>query len=78
MTVTVVYGPQGCGKTINAQAFRRAFGATVVVDPWDGISALPEDCLALTNRSPPFAKGRSIPYAQSCVIVGVEEEARVP
>lgn len=28
----IVYGPQGCGKTLNADALRRAFGLSVVYD----------------------------------------------
>lgn len=30
----VVYGPQGCGKTRNAQRLKKALGLSTVVDDW--------------------------------------------
>lgn len=48
----VVYGPQGCGKTSNAQAIADYFHCTPVVDDWDGRSALPEGALALCQQYP--------------------------
>lgn len=30
----MVYGPQGCGKTINAERMRSAFGMGKIVDDW--------------------------------------------
>lgn len=44
----VVYGPQSCGKTTNAEAIAGFFGLSVVVDEYAG-GELPKDALALTN-----------------------------
>ena len=46
---TIIYGPQGCGKSLHAQAFARHFGADAVVDDWDGASDLEPGSLALTQ-----------------------------
>jgi hypothetical protein len=48
----VVYGPQGCGKTANAKAIADYFYCTLIVDDWDGRSALPDGALALCQRYP--------------------------
>ncbi|QJB21780.1 hypothetical protein XccvBFoX1_gp41 [Xanthomonas phage FoX1] len=37
----VVYGPQGCGKSINADKIRVAFGLDNIVDDWHGKTAIP-------------------------------------
>ena len=31
-TATIVYGPQGCGKTRNAEAIAKAYGCATIVD----------------------------------------------
>ncbi len=47
----VIYGPQRCGKTSNAQELRTHFGLREVLDDWDGHTAYPlEDTLVLTNN----------------------------
>ncbi|HHA2922774.1 TPA: hypothetical protein ACOFDN_001117 [Stenotrophomonas maltophilia] len=47
----VIYGPQRCGKTSNAQELRAHFGLHEVLDDWDGHTAYPlEDTLVLTNN----------------------------
>lgn len=53
----VVYGPQACGKTRNAQAIRRHFGLHAIVD--DAVSGRPvpkEGALILTNDRQLFDK----------------------
>lgn len=53
--VVVIYGPQGCGKSANADQFLHEFSyCSCLVDDWDGCSALPTGALALTNVLPPF------------------------
>lgn len=32
----VVYGPQGCGKTLNAEKIAKALGMKYIIDDWDG------------------------------------------
>ena len=61
----------GCGKTRNAERLARHFGATEIVDGWDGRSNLPPNCLALTVEPPPRIRGaRVIPFQDAIVMVG--------
>lgn len=50
----VVYGPQGCGKTRNAEELMSRYGCTAVRDEWDGEQPLPAGTLALTTQPPPY------------------------
>lgn len=47
----VVYGPQGCGKTRNAEMLMGKLGCTRSIDIEDvrNLDALPEDLLVLTS-----------------------------
>jgi predicted PilT family ATPase len=47
----VIYGPQGCGKSSNAEALAAFFKKAKVVDDWEPGSAikLPDNVLALTS-----------------------------
>lgn len=45
----VIHGPQGCGKTQHAAALASHFGASRLVDGWNGRDALQPGDLALTN-----------------------------
>lgn len=45
----IVYGPQGCGKTRNAEALRKAFGAKRIVDDWWPGDPAPRGALLLTH-----------------------------
>lgn len=52
----IVYGPQGCGKTRNADKMRRAFGLDTVIDDWqpgrEGQPKIPKTgALVLTHSS---------------------------
>ena len=55
MAIVIVHGPQGCGKTRNAQMLRARYGCRRIVDEWDGRRPLQDGDLALTHREPPFA-----------------------
>lgn len=46
---TVIYGPQGCGKTTHKAALAAHFGLSHVIDDWNPTDPLPENTLALTN-----------------------------
>lgn len=51
----VVYGPQACGKTRNAEAMRQAFGLDVIVDDWTWRDPLPDfGALILTSDESVF------------------------
>lgn len=53
MKSIIVHGPQGCGKTLNAEALRVHYGMTTVLDGWTSRDRLPlRDTLVLTNESP--------------------------
>lgn len=46
----IVYGPQACGKTRNAERLRKGFGLDRVMDDWDGREQIPpRGVLVLTN-----------------------------
>lgn len=46
---TIIYGPQGCGKTSKAKELAQFFGLNNIIDNWISGDELPEDTLALTN-----------------------------
>ena len=49
----IVYGPQGCGKTIvNSLAFAKKFGLNTIIDNGVLLPANPLDHLYLTNVKP--------------------------
>lgn len=54
MRTVVVFGPQGCGKTRNAERLMMAYGCSRVQEEWDGLAPLPPGTLALTNLAPPY------------------------
>ena len=43
---------QGSGKSAHAEALRKMFGCTSIVDDWDGESDVPARALVLTNLRP--------------------------
>ena len=49
----VIYGPQGCGKTMNAPRIAKHFGLTQILEDEGSRSQgqFPEDTLVLTNNS---------------------------
>lgn len=52
MSIVIVYGPQGCGKTRNSKQLLAHFKCRKIVDDWDGASRLTNGDLALTYCSP--------------------------
>lgn len=72
---TIVYGPQGCGKTLAAQAMARAMGLTQVVDEWQPGQALQPGALHLTNvdlsKSPVRAEARVLAFSEWQQTAGV-------
>lgn len=64
----VVYGPEGCGKTVNAHAIADALGLADIRDGWvDGAPVPRFAALVLTSETPPF----NIP--QACTVLSFEE-----
>ncbi len=53
----IIYGPQGCGKTSNAEALAKHFGLNHIIDDgedehgnsWHPGDPVPDDALVLTN-----------------------------
>lgn len=71
----IVHGPQGCGKTRNAERLMRHFGMTRIVDDWTPADPAPASgALVLTSveigavRSP-FVD--VIPYAEAAQMAGI-------
>lgn len=52
----VIYGPQGCGKTRNAERIAKFYGLRTIVDDWNGRDEFASiDTLVLTNDYGRFA-----------------------
>lgn len=62
----IVYGPQGCGKTRNAEALRIHFGLSTVceADEWKVQPPL-TDALILTNATPPDEVRRKLSFEEA-------------
>lgn len=70
MTTIVIHGPQGCGKTRNAEALAAHFGCARIVDDWNGRDELEAGCLVLTNSDAWMARAlptvrRVLPFARA-------------
>lgn len=77
----LVYGPEGCGKTKNAQAIADALGLTEIVDDWQpGDPAPITKALVLTNHLgpdfPPFYR-RALSYEQAMSLVAAKAKQGV-
>jgi uridine kinase len=70
----VIHGPQGCGKSVNAQRLRRKFGLLVVIElddhPEQRRHIAPEGALVLTNDE---ATARALPGLR---VMGFKEAMR--
>lgn len=76
----LVHGPQGCGKTSNAQAIAAALGLTEIVDDWHpGMKAPTTKALVLTNEPGPFAPfiRRVLSFDQAMSLVASKSKQRV-
>ena len=76
----LVYGPEGCGKTTNAQAIADALGLTEIVDDWQPGDPTPiTKALVLTNHLgtdfPPFYR-RVLSYDQAMSLVAAKANAK--
>jgi len=54
MSIVIIYGAAGAGKSRRSEMYKDHFGCKRVVDGWDGLSKLRDGDLAITNVSPPF------------------------
>ncbi|AVO56177.1 hypothetical protein C7A17_00135 [Ectopseudomonas mendocina] len=67
-----MHGPEGCGKTKNAQAIAAALGLTEIVDDWQPGQPVPATkALVLTNHEgphQPFTR-RILTFAQAMQLV---------
>lgn len=76
----LVYGPDGCGKTRDAQAIADALGLTEIVDDWQpGAPAPITKALVLTNHlgpdHMPFSR-RVLSYEQAMSLVAAKANAK--
>ena len=77
----VIYGPQGCGKTRNAQALAAHFGCSRIVDDWDGQSKIEDGCLVLISsivfgfKAPALPVGcRFVAFSKAMAEAGLPSE----
>jgi len=65
----ILYGPEGCGKTKNAEAIANRLGLKTIVDNWDGdpTSYRMTNILYITNDVPTWARNnrRLISYSDA-------------
>jgi hypothetical protein len=68
---TIIYGPQGSGKSMHAARLAKLFDCVRIIDDWDGETGLPRNALALTSSErfmPPLhAQVFSIGDALECL-----------
>lgn len=69
MSVVIVYGEQGSGKSQLVQPLCRLYGLAHVVEEWDGhspsatrLSDIPGGCLAVTNQPVDVVPGPGMTY----------------
>ena len=63
----LIHGPQGCGKTRNAQALAAHFGCSRIVDDWNGQSKIEEGSLVLINAMVFRIKASALPVGRRFV-----------
>lgn len=51
MKTVIVVGPQGCGKTLNAEKLRARFGCSGIVDGWEAGQQVTPGALHLSQDS---------------------------
>lgn len=74
----LVYGPEGCGKTTNAQAIADALGLTEIVDGWlPGDPVPPHKALLLSTETPDFpTHKRVLTFDQAMSLVAAKANAK--
>lgn len=85
MSPVIIYGPQGCGKTLNGEELRKAFGCTEVLElddckPYQGRNAwaLKNGTLYLTSDPGVAMRFSTIAVPFSKAIKRVPEALRLP
>lgn len=87
-TRTIVYGPQGCGKTTNAERIAKAYGCSKIVD--EGLTGsfavrlenIAPGALILCNEDPDLGRAgfgfpiRVVTYKVAMEMVKIDEEGR--
>lgn len=70
LAAVLVYGPQGCGKTTNAQRIRQALGLLHVIDDWQPGDPKPADTLLLTCIDDEgLPRRRALSFAEAMLLV---------
>jgi serine kinase of HPr protein (carbohydrate metabolism regulator) len=54
MSIVIIHGPQGCGKTRYATELLKHYGCKRLVDDWRPNQRLRDGDMALTCEPPPF------------------------
>ena len=64
MKSVLITGPEGCGKTLHAEALRQHFGCVGIVDDWAPKDGIVEGSLLLTRMKP---GGPPLPYTSDAM-----------
>lgn len=59
MKSVLITGPEGCGKTLHAEALRQHFNCATIVDDWTPKDGIVPGALLLTRATP---GGAPLPY----------------
>lgn len=77
MKSIIVFGPQGCGKSVQSAQLMRHFGATSVVEDWCPGDGLQRGVLHLTHVRPPATlRGGCLYDFADLVAKGVVQDMR--
>lgn len=85
MFTTIVHGPSGCGKYMNAHKIKRAYGLKTIIEKWDG-RHIRRAALHLTDAEPTRSREemekkcgfplRVVTYEVAMEMVKIDEESK--
>lgn len=75
MNSVIIYGPQGCGKTINAELLAKKYNCTNIDDnDWHNNRTIADNTLVLTNVEPPYNNTKVPVIGYEEAMKGIEDQ----
>lgn len=76
-TSIIIYGPQGCGKSMNAESLAKFFERPIIIDEWVSGEALPKhNAIILTTQPQKICRGRgclTMSFDKAMDLAGLKE-----